>query len=96
MELVTIYGFLVSSRQHEGSDVSTRIYDTFLPDDITNTVRCSILSTDVLNWKYGTLTVAEEKQGRSAVPKVRRVGYSIFQMDKEIASFVGAMQKENQ
>ena len=91
--LVTVNGFHKSSRTLGTTSTTSRIYDTFLPGDPTNCTRCTILSTDVLNWRYATLSIQEEKAVIKATGR-RTSGHSIFEMDKDTADFVGAVYKE--
>ena len=90
MNRVEVHGFLISSRQLGDSDISEKIYDTFIGTDPSVKQRICILSTDVHKWRYSTFTIAEEKDARKTT-KERRTGFSIFEMDKDAADFAGAL-----
>jgi len=89
-ETVTVRGFLVSSTDIPGTDISTKVIDTFLDEDIEHLTRCTVLSTDILKWRYATLSIEQEKKARSVTSK-RQKGYSLFDMDRDVAEFIGAV-----
>jgi hypothetical protein len=91
--MVEVHGFLISSRQIDEEGTAMKVFDIFLDTDFENLTRVSVLSTDVLKWRYATLTINEEKDLRKT-QKNRRVGYSIFEMDQDTADFVGVPYKQ--